>query len=162
MERYVKCPQCKRRWSEDREFCITCGQALSGEAILAIRNQRLATWLKWIARVIGLVGVVFYFLFGMASTMFTEHWASGVAQACSGIAIVIAMVGLLISMEAIWLAGVLLTLSFISPLFLVIYVAMKTNLNISDLFFGLPSLIAGVLFLLSWWFSREITTSAPP
>jgi len=110
----------------------------------------------------GLVGVVFYLLFLMASNMFTEHWASNVAQISSGIALVIAFVGLSISFLTIWLAGVLLTLSFISPIFVVIYVATKTNLNISDLFFGLPSLVAGVLFLLSWWFSRKTTSSAPP
>ena len=70
----------------------------------------------------------------------------------------IAVIGVSISFLTIWLAGVLLTLSFISPLFVVIYVAVKGNLNMPDLFFGLPSLVAGVLFLLSWRFSKVITT----
>ena len=94
--------------------------------------------------------------------MFTEHWASNAAQISAIITLLIAVVGLSISFITIWLAGVLLTVSFLSPLSLVIYVAIKGNLNMPDLFFGLPSLVAGVLFLLSWRFSRVITTSAPP
>ena len=98
----------------------------------------------------------------MASNMFTEHWASNVAQTSAIIALLIAVVGLSISFLTIWLAGVLLTLSFLSPISLVIYVATKSNLNMPDLLFGLPSLVAGVLFLLSWWFSRKTTSSARP
>lgn len=123
-------------------------------------KRRLATGLKWAARIFGLAGVVLYLAFLWGSGLSSQSWIVVVGQISFAIGMPLTLGGLIISWWKVRLAGILLTLSFASPLGLLIYSAMKNlKYDFSDLFFGLPSLIAGGLFLLSWWLSKKARSS---
>ena len=124
-------------------------------------RRRLAKGIMWLARVIGLAGIVFYFGLLLGSGMSNQDWKVVGGQITFAIGIVLTVVGLVICWWKMRLAGVLLALSFVSPLCLFIYSATK-HIDSSLLIFGLPSLIAGVLFLLSWWLSRKTNSSGLP
>jgi hypothetical protein len=120
----------------------------------ATTQRRLATGLKWVARVFGLAGVVFYLGLLWGSGMSNQDWAVVGGQITFAIGIALTVVGLIISWWKMRLAGLLLIFSFLSPLCLFIYSAAK-HIDASPLIFGLPSLVTGVLFLLSWYFSTK-------
>ena len=124
----------------------------------ATKQRRLTTGLKWVARVFGLAGIAFYLGLLWGSGMSNQDWMVVGGQITFAIGIALTVVGLVISWWKMRLAGVLLALSFVTPLCLVIYSATK-HIDSSPLIFGLPSLLAGGLFLLSWRLSEKTRSS---
>lgn len=129
---------------------------------MSMAKQRgLATGLKWLARVFGLAGVVFYLGLLLAGILDNQYWVKVGSQISFANGIALTVGGLIVSWWKTRLAGVLLILSFVGPLGMFIYSTTRKDIvySISILIFSLPSLIAGGLFLLSWWLSRKVSPS---
>ena len=118
------------------------------------KRRRLATRTVWTARIITLVTMAIFLFFFLAKDMFGVM-TEGVSEAL----VAVGLVGCILSWWRGWLAGVLLILlSFPlsvsfgvsevgNPIF-VLFVAVTL-----PLFF----LVAGVLFVISWWLSGKKT-----
>jgi len=125
--------------------------------------------MRLFARIIGLVTVAFGLLFGMseAGTHITETEGFKVIALylqsfLMGASAIIALVGCIISWWRVLPAGILLTLAGVAlPVIVRLPASFRTPSTpeetpiIMALFAGLPFVVAGVLFLLSWWLSRK-------
>lgn len=107
---------------------------------------------------IGLGAMAFFFLALCISLMFRDLGGSDILSLAS---LGIALAGWIVSWWREWLAGILLVLA---PLPMGSGLGLNGQWRVSDMDWsrlGLPLLVAGVLFLLSWWLVRETSPSAP-
>lgn len=128
----------------------------------AVNYNRLAKRMRWAARVIALGAMAFLLLAWLLQMVFRAAlWASDILYL---VYLGIALAGCIVSWWRQWLAGTLLvlvsfvlgsSLGLLSPWGIASLIAWTWQL-------GLPFLVAGVLFLLSWWLSRKTSSSAPP
>ena len=135
----------------------------------ATNKERLAKTMRLFARIIGLVTVVFGLLFGMseAGTHITEIEGFKVIALylqsfLMGLFVIIGLVGYIISWWRVLPAGILLILAGVAlPVIVRLPASFRTPSGpeetpiIMALVAGSPFLVAGVLFLLSWWLSRK-------
>ena len=122
----------------------------------ATQQRRLATGVKWGARVLGVVGIVFHLGLLWGSVLAGQDWMGQIAFA---IGMPLTLGGLITSWWKTRLAGVCLILSYVGPICFSIYLATKNHVDCSPLVAGLPSLIAGGLLLLSWRLSEKARSS---
>jgi len=116
-------------------------------------SDRAAKWMRWIARGIGsLVGGLFL-LIGIASAIFDPTPWSLEGAMLAGLG-VFAVLGILI---AWWREGIGGTVVLIGAIALgtFAYVTAGHNKVWAMLITGGPLLVAGLLFLASWWRSRR-------
>ena len=142
---------------------------LSRKTKPTIKQRPLVKVIRWAARVVGMGGTLFYLLCLYAAWAFSAfgnypyiHSTVGIFLAVTA---VIALIGCIISWWREWLAGVLLIISWLPPLGLVICkIVMGRYAGDVDDWLGYASALpfAGVLFILSWWLTRRINTTAPP
>jgi hypothetical protein len=125
----------------------------------ATGRQRLAQGMRIAARVIGLAVALFGLMMAIGEgiqSLQTEGFKGFNLEFLQGtliiLSLVIALAGCIISWWRERLAGILLILTFIG---LAITGAINRPPNAGGLIFGSPFLVAGVLFLLSRWFSRK-------
>lgn len=114
--------------------------------------------MRWAARIIGLY-MTLSLLFSMVLTGFKEGFGELQDYSMAFVigmtfVIVIALVGCIISWWRQWLAGALLILTWVA-IGVVLYVTTGTPILDAFLNESLIFLVAGVLFLLSWWLSRK-------
>lgn len=123
-----------------------------------MNNQvRLAKGMKWSARVIGLCVAGFFLTFLIGETItsiLTEGWQPVMREVMvevipMGVFAGIALAGAILSWWRERLASILLMVTAIG---VGILVEVPARVR---LMFGLPYLLAGVLFLTSWWLSRK-------
>lgn len=107
---------------------------------------------------------MFYFALLVSSIIDNQYWVKVGGQISFAIGIALTVGGLIVSWWKMRLAGVLLILSFVGPLGMFIYSVTRQDIvySMSILIFGLPSLIAGILFLLSWRLSRKTSPQLLP
>jgi len=130
---------------------------------MSATNNNLFTKLTiWVARVI-VLGALAYLLFALLINLMwrTVLWASDILYL---VYLGIALAGCIASWWRPRLAGIILVLiSFLLGSGL----GLLSPWGVANVFawtwqLGLPFLVAGVLFLVSWWFSRNIIPSALP
>ena len=135
----------------------------------ATNKNRLAKRIKRAARIVGLGIVVLGLLFGSgeAGTHITEIEGFKVIvlylqSLLMGSSAIIALVGCIISWWRVLPAGILLILAGVAlPVIVRLPASFRTPTTphetpiIMALVAGSPFLVAGVLFLLSWWLSRK-------
>jgi len=135
----------------------------------ATKRDRLAKRMRRVARIVGLVIVVLGLLFGTseAGTHITEIEGFKVIvfylqSFLMGSSAIIALVGCIISWWRVLPAGILLILAGVAlPVIARLPASFRTPTTphetpiIMALLAGSPFLVAGVLFLLSWWLSRK-------
>jgi len=146
-------------------FAIILGAAILTvvfirERLSATSRRRLAKGMRWAARVIGVGGTLFYHL----CVFFARGFGDPLMLSSTGViltaaAIAIALAGFFISWWREWLAGVLLIISWLTPLGVVIYAIVIGRHYHYDFYewlgYGSPLLVAGLLFLLAWWLLRK-------
>ena len=123
----------------------------------ATSRQNLAKGMRWVARLIGLGITAFFFLALFISLMWRNIGGSDILALAS---LGIGLVGWIVSWWREWLAGVLMILAC---LVLGSGLGLSGQWRVSDMDWsrlGLPYLVAGVLFLLSWWLSSKTSSSA--
>ena len=152
-------------------FAIILGAAIltlvfTRQPMSATTRRRLAKGMRWAARIIGLAGTAFYLLCWFAAWSFSDSLIlSSAGVIFSSATLVIALAGCIISWWRLRLAGVLLIATSLGLVFNPLFIRLSWTgyYYIRDyLMFGSPLLIAGVLFLLSWWLSRKTSSPAPP
>ncbi len=126
---------------------------------MSATKQCVATGMRWAARLIGLGTMAFFLLAWCLSLMFRGFFASDILFVVS---FGFGLAGWIVSWWRELLAGILLILACL---------VMGSGLGLSGQWrvsnmdwsrLGLPFLVAGVLFLLSWWLSRKTNPSALP
>ena len=133
------------------------------ESKSATRRHRLAKATRWEARAIGLSGALLYLIGLFFLSTFSEAQQYTEANFNFGHAIIVlALIICIVSLWREWLAGVLLVLISFA-----VAIWYRENFPIDSfkswLWSGGPAfLLAGVLFLLSWWLSRKTKPSALP
>jgi hypothetical protein len=123
---------------------------------------RLTKGMRWSARVIGVGGTLFYIFFVFAASTFGDPLtSSGPGAIFTGATVVIALAGCFMSWWRESLAGVLFVTCWLASFGLVItVVVMGSRYDVPQWSVaGIPFLIAGVLFFLSWWFERKTILS---
>jgi hypothetical protein len=141
----------------------------------ATSQQRLAKGLRWAARIIALpvaaFGSMMAFGEGIYSVLTEGFGPINSALTWGGLLIVLSMVtalaGCIISWWRLRLAGILLVLTFFELITAGVLAGgpvdlpqrfspsvILTNMGWPSIM-GSPFLVAGVLFLLSWWLSRK-------
>ena len=135
---------------------------------MSIERATLAKDLRWAGRIISLSVVLFFFIFGLGyfiDTLTTE----GLQQALGGmdnilgiVSMVLALVGVIISWRWLLPAGILLIFAYLLGAISSGVSAMSRigyfNLSQFRDFWTIPGiiyLVAGVLFILSWWLTRK-------
>ena len=135
----------------------------------ATDKERLAKTMRLFARIIGLAIVAFGLIFGVseAGTHITEIEGFKVISLylqsfLMGSSAIIALVGCMISWWRVLPAGILLILAGVAlPVIVRLPASFRTPSTpeetpiIMALITGLPFIVAGVLFLSSWWLSRK-------
>ena len=124
-----------------------------------IKQQRLAKRIRWAARIIGLLAAAFFlvFLIGEIVIFMAMQQEMGLIRGVlNAMLVIVAVAGCIVSWWRQWLAGILLILTSFALVISGIAVYGFTIV----LLFGSPFLVAGVLFLLSWWLSRKTSSSA--
>jgi len=123
---------------------------------------RLARGTLWGARLIGIGGTALQLLQGCGGMIFSEGQDSGAVARFSLIAAGIALTGCSFSFWRRFLAGLVLLGSWLASLQLVDHViGLKHYYYVNDYRnAGYPLLAAGLLFLISWWFSRQPRSEA--
>jgi len=124
--------------------------------VLETDQYRLAKRMKWWARVIGL-GFSFIFLIflgGSIAKILDSFGPIPIEAALLGILMATGLAGCLISWWRERLAGTLLILAAFGLVTHSIVMVGFSHITLWSTF-GLPYLIAGVLFFSSWWLSRE-------
>jgi hypothetical protein len=128
----------------------------------ATGQQRLAKGITWAARIIGLGATAFLLLAWLLQMVWRAAlWASDILYL---VYLGIALAACIVSWWRQWLAGILLLLVSFA---LGSYLGLSSPWGIAVLVawspeFGLPFFVAGLLFLLSWWLTRQTGSSAPP
>jgi hypothetical protein len=135
----------------------------------ATNKERLAKTMRLFARIIGLAIAVFGLIFGMseAGTHITETEGFKVIALylqsfLMGSSAIIALVGCIISWWRVLPAGILLILAGVAlPVIVRLPASFRTPSTseetpvIMALIAGSPFVVAGVLFLWSWWLLRK-------
>jgi len=127
--------------------------------VSTIKQQRLAKRIRWAARIIGLLAAAFFlvFLIGEIVIFMAMQQEMGLIRGVlNAMLVIVAVAGCIVSWWRQWLAGILLILTSFALVISGIAVYGFTIV----LLFGSPFLVAGVLFLLSWWLSRKTSSSA--
>ena len=120
----------------------------------AIKQRPLVKAMRWAARVIGLIGTMLCLFAWFATKMFSEAAFSTSANLNFLVAtVVISLASWIVSWWRERLAGALLVLISFG-------LAIWNWENLAILI--PPFLVAGVLFLLSWWLTRKAITTSPP
>ena len=132
-------------------------------------NKRLAKGMRWAGRIIALPVATFFFVFAIGEfidTVATQGWqqAMNVAGLLGGAAIIIALVGCIISFWWLLPAGVILIFAYLfgaisSGLVAVYHVGYSHWSQFRD-FWSIPNilyLVAGLLFVISWRLNRKNT-----
>ena len=123
------------------------------------KQYRLAKWLKWVARAIGLLISVFLLsvLFGEA---IAEGWgtttqADMVAGILTGVLGIIGLTGCILSWWREQLAAILLVLTAVG---FGVHIGIYAGRNhfLAWLMLGFPYLVAAVLLFYSWRLSRKV------
>ena len=145
---------------------------------MSATNKRLAKAVRWAGRIISLPIAIFFLVFGLGyfiDTLTTQGWQSAISSAIGNIydllgivATVFTLVGITISWWWLLPAGILLIFAHLlgaisSGLGAVYHVGYFHWSQFRD-FWSIPgilNLIAGVLFILSWWLYRKVNTSPP-
>lgn len=123
-----------------------------------MRNQRMARRMTLAARIIGLIVAIFMAIMVIGSAageiIDDEPIPFDVEGVALGIITLIALVGCIMSWWRERFAGILLVLVAIG---LAIHIGICAGRNhvLAWTMLGLPYLIAGALFLSSWWLSRK-------
>lgn len=128
-------------------------------------RRYLVKGIRWTARFVGVGGILFYLFCLFAASMFGDDLiGSSAGVIFSRMTLLMAMAGCAISWWREWLAAILLIISWVTPLgVVVIGIVMGRQYDVNEwLGFGSPLLVAGLLFLLPWWFSRKASRLAPP
>lgn len=139
------------------------------ERLSATSRRGLAKGMRWAAWVIGVGGFLFYLLgVFLGSTSLGGSLMLSLMLSSEGIiftraTIVLALASFFISRWREWLAGILLIISWVTPLGVVIYALVIGRHYYWDFYgwlgYGSPLLVAGLLFLLSWWLTRKTNSS---
>ena len=133
---------------------------ITSEPLSVTNHSRKVKGMRLVARVIGLGGSALFFTImigGAIIAVLSGEFEFTVWGTLLGVLGIIALAGCVISWWNEWLAGALL---LILPSCLVIRaVVMGEHINILLWSVVLACLIAGMLFLLSWWLSRK---ASPP
>ncbi len=118
-------------------------------------RQNVAKGMTWAARVIVLGATAFLLLAWLLQMVFRAAlWASDILYL---VYLGIALAGCIVSWWRQWLAGTLLVLASFALSSL-----GSRYYGFRGLVSGFPYLVAGVLFLLSWWLSRKTGSSVAP
>jgi len=138
-----------------------------------MNNKRLTKGMRWTGRIIALPLAAFLFVFMIGEfidsvkTEGLQH-AMQIGGLLGGMTIMLALVGCIISWWWLLPAGVLLIFAYLfgaisSGLVAVYHVGVFRWGQFGDLWSipGIIYLVAGVLFLLSWWLTRKTLTTAP-
>lgn len=144
---------------------------------MSASGARLAKAMRWSARIISVPIAVFFLVFGLGyffDTLTTQGWQSAVDSAVGNIydilgvvATLLTLVGIIISWWWLLSAGILLIFAYllgaISSGLGAAYHVGYFHWSQFRGFWTLPDvlyLVAGVLFVLSWWLSRKKAASA--
>ena len=127
--------------------------------MLSNRNStvRAAQWLRRIARLIGSLAAVFW-VFSLTASFIGEvisdsfTWSS--EGAILGGLMIVSVIGVLVAWRRERTGGVILVLCGLA-LSVFAYISAGQNKAFAVLVSGVPFLVPGVLFLLSWWMSRH-------
>jgi len=123
------------------------------------KQYRLAKWLRWSARVIGLIAATMCLVVLIGEGVIEDWEAINQADMIAGILIgvfgAIALAGCIISWWRERLAGILLILTAIG---FGIHIGIYAGRNhfIAWLMVGFPYLVAAALLFYSWWLSRQL------
>ncbi len=125
----------------------------------ATNRQRLAKGMRWAARVIGLLTAAFSLMFLIGDTIVRTAMQQGgfIEDVLTAMPVVVAVAGCIVSWWRQRLAGTLLVLASFALSSL-----GSRYYGFRGLVSGFPYLVAGVLFLLSWWLSRKTGSSVAP
>ncbi len=125
----------------------------------ATNRQRLAKRMRLAARVIGLLTAAFSLMFLIGDTIIRMAMQQGgfIEDVLTAMPVVVAVAGCIMSWWRQRLAGTLLVLASFALSSL-----GSRYYGFRGLVSGFPYLVAGVLFLLSWWLSRKTSSSALP
>ena len=141
---------------------------------MSATKQRLAKGMRWAGRMIALPLATFFFVFMIGefidsvTTEGLQH-AMNIGGLLGGVTIILTLVGCIISWWWLLPAGAILIFAYLfgaisSGLSAVYHVGFFNWSQFRD-FWSIPGiiyLIAGVLFILSWWLTRKSITTAPP
>ncbi|MEW6034634.1 MAG: hypothetical protein AB1603_07250 [Chloroflexota bacterium] len=133
-------------------------------------QQRLVKPVRWAARAVGIVVLVFFLTMLVGETVVSVQEEGLQAISAEGLFIVVPVVIALAAFVISWwwerAGGFLLVLAY---LVLSLSPTIRALLNGEGLrffsgmwLFGLPFFVAGVLFLICSWLSRKASPSAPP
>jgi hypothetical protein len=124
-----------------------------------VRNQRKARVMTLAGRIIGLIVAIFMAIMVIGSAageiIDDEPLPFDVEGVTLGIITIVALAGCIISWWRERLAGILLVLVSIE---LAVHIGICAGRNhvLAWTTLGLPYLIAGALFISSWWLSRKL------
>jgi hypothetical protein len=138
----------------------------------SVNNKTVAKVLRWIGRIIALPVMIFFLVFGLGyfiDTLTTEglHNAiGGVDDLLGAIITLLALVGVIISWWWLLPAGILLIFAYLlgglnSGMSAAHHVGFYNWSQFRDFWTvpGIMYLIAGILFIISCWFSKRTTSS---
>ena len=119
----------------------------------ATSKQKLAKRMMWAARVIGLLTAAFSLMFLIVDTIVRMTMQQGgfIEDVLKAMPVVVAVAGCIVSWWRQRLAGTLLVLAS----FALSSLNSRYYNGFLALVSGFPYLVAGVLFLLSWWLTRK-------
>jgi hypothetical protein len=118
---------------------------------------RVAQWLRRIARLIGSLAAVFW-VFSLTASFIGEVISDSFTWRPEGVVlgglVIVSVFGVLIAWRWERTGGVILVLCGLA-LSVFAYISAGHNKAFAILVSGVPFLVSGVLFLLSWWMSRH-------
>ena len=120
--------------------------------------------IRWIARILGTILAVYLFMTNVGGFIsnFGNLMASELIAAYGSIAfIVIFVAGVIVAWFSEKIGGIILVVSAVAVSIFSIIFGLVPNSDLLMLIAiaGLPFLIIGILFLVSWWKSRKLSAS---
>ena len=121
-------------------------------------SNRKVKWMRWVARIIGIIVAGFWVLSLIASSIAEFGTPIILEGIILGVLVAINTAGVIIAWRREKVGGIIIVASAVM-LSIFAYISAGHNKIFAVLFSGFPFLISGIIFLVSWWMSIKFYSS---
>ena len=121
-------------------------------------SNRKVKWMRWAARIIGIIVAGFWVLSLIASSIAEFGTPIILEGIILGVLVAINTAGVIIAWRREKVGGIIIVASAVM-LSIFAYISAGHNKIFAVLFSGFPFLISGIIFLVSWWMSIKFYSS---